>query len=317
LGALPTEATFTDKSGIGWNSTNVADYFQVSSSDDDNGEQQKEQKMILSTQYEAYHAMLWTIRCIKVTNVKNSDKKLFHVQCHTKTYQHGNAGLQKRHPTMFKEDTFSFTPIDELVLCMPFEFIHSLKVGTWTPIDRNWLKKLHNHLSKADNNSIEQVRFIWRILTGKKGSWEYEHEHEKYLYKIFTPKGANNFVNLAQIHDIIGDEVWFNGETKYLCNIGSDRFISLSWGAKKKESTNYIETPSNSSCPRVGDHVIVSNHGSKWEHPATIVEIIEITLSAIVKWDTTLKKDTVDLADCKKYDVDGVSDRFLSKFTHA
>jgi len=53
----------------------------------------------------------------------------------------------------------------------------------------------------------------------------------------------------------------------------------------------------------------VSNQGSKWEHLAKIVDIIESTSSAVVKWDTTLKKDTVDLADCKKYDVDEVSDR--------
>jgi hypothetical protein len=85
LGALPTEATFTDKHGFGWNLTNVADYFQVSSWDDDNREQRKQQKMISSKQFEAYHVMLWTMRNIKVTTAKNSDKKLFHVQCHTKT----------------------------------------------------------------------------------------------------------------------------------------------------------------------------------------------------------------------------------------
>ena len=53
----------------------------------------------------------------------------------------------------------------------------------------------------------------------------------------------------------------------------------------------------------------MSNQGSKWEHLVKIVEIFESTSSAVVKWDTTLKKDTVDLADCKKYDVDEVSDR--------
>jgi hypothetical protein len=53
----------------------------------------------------------------------------------------------------------------------------------------------------------------------------------------------------------------------------------------------------------------VSNQGRKWEHLAKIVEIIESSLSAVVKWDSTLKKDTVHLADCKKYDVDEVSDR--------
>jgi hypothetical protein len=51
-----------------------------------------------------------------------------------------------------------------------------------------------------------------------KESWEYEDDHEKYIFKIFTTKGDSYFVNLAQIHDIIGDEPWFNGETKCLCN---------------------------------------------------------------------------------------------------
>jgi hypothetical protein len=142
-----------------------------------------------------------------------------------------------------------------------------------------------------------------------KESREYEDDHEIYIFKVYTTKGDNYFVNLAQIHDIIGDEKWFNGETKCLCNIASNRIISLSWGSKKKESSNSTETPYISSCPCVGDHVIVSNQGRNWEHLAKIVEIIESTSSAVVKWDSTLKKDTVDLADCKKYDVDEVSDR--------
>jgi hypothetical protein len=210
---------------------------------------------------------------------------------------------------MFKEDTFSFTPIDDLVLSMPFEFICTLKVGTWTPIDRNWLQRLQKHLSQADKNSIKQVRFIRKIVTDNrmKESREYEDDHEKYIFKIYTTKGDNYFVNLAQIHDIIGDELWFSGETKCLCNVASNRLISLYWGAKKKESSNSTETPFISSCPCVGDNVIVSNQGSKWEHLAKIVDIIESTLSAVVKWESTLKKDTVDLADCKKYVVDEVS----------
>jgi hypothetical protein len=108
-------------------------------------------------------------------------------------------------------------------------------------------------------------------------------EHETYIYKIHTVKGANYFINQAQINDIIGDEVWFKGEIKFLPNMASGRLISLSWGAKKKESTNSNELPSNSSRPCVGDHVIVSNPGSKWQHLATIVEIFESTSSAVVK----------------------------------
>jgi len=50
FGALPSGATFTEKQGHGWNPTNVAEYFQVSSSDEDNGGKRKEQKMISSKQ---------------------------------------------------------------------------------------------------------------------------------------------------------------------------------------------------------------------------------------------------------------------------
>ena len=194
---------------------------------------------------------------------------------------------------------------------MPFEFIRNLKVGIWTNIERSWLKKLQKHLTQADNTSINQVRFIRKIVRDNrmKESREYEDDHKKYIFQIYTTKGDNYFVNLAQIHDIIGDEPWFNGETKCLCDIGSNRKISLTWGAKKKESSHSTETLSISSCPHVGDRVIVSNQGSKWEHLAKIVTIIESTSSAVVKWDTTLKKDTVDWADCQKYDVDEVTDR--------
>jgi len=207
---------------------------------------------------------------------ENSDKMQFHIQCQTKNYQYGNCGIQERHPTMFKEDTFSFTPIDDLVLSMPFEFIRNLKVGIWTNIEKNWLKRLQKNLAQADNNSIKQVRFIRKTVTENrmKESREYEDYHEKYIFKIYTTKGDNYVVNLAQIHDIIGDELWCNGETKSLCTIASNRMISLPWGAKKKESSNSTETPSISSCSCVGDHVIVSNQGSKWEHLAKISRLL-------------------------------------------
>jgi len=91
-------------------------------------------------------------------------------------------------------------------------------------------------LAQADNNSIKQVRFIRKIITENrmKESREYEDYHEKYIFKICTTKGDNYFVNLAQIHDIIGDELWFNGETKCLCNIASNRMILLLAGPRRK-----------------------------------------------------------------------------------
>jgi len=37
---LPSGVTFTEKQGHGWNPTNVAEYFQVGSLDEDNGGKQ-------------------------------------------------------------------------------------------------------------------------------------------------------------------------------------------------------------------------------------------------------------------------------------
>ncbi len=95
------------------------------------------------------------------------------------------------------------------------------------------------------------------------------------------------------------------GEVNSLSNITSNRLISLSWGGKKKESSNFDATRSNSSCLCVGDHVIVSNQGTKWVHLAKITKISKST--AVVRWDTTQRMDTVDLSDCKKYDNEDVS----------
>jgi hypothetical protein len=105
------------------------------------------------------------------------------------------------------------------------------------------------------------------------------------------------YVNFGQISGIIGEEEWLHGEVNCLCNIASSQIISLSWGAKKKESKNLPD-----SCLCVGDHVTVANHGKHWIQVAKICSIDKSTKLAIVKWDVTLKKDTVNLGDCKKYD---------------
>ncbi len=62
-------------------------------------------------------------------------------------------------------------------------------------------------------------------------------------------------MSFGQIHDIIGDEEWLQGEGDCLCNIASPQIISLSLGAKKKESTNFYAL-----CICEGNHVSVENH---------------------------------------------------------
>ncbi len=64
----------------------------------------------------------------------------------------------------------------------------------------------------------------------------------------------------------------------------------------KKESTH-----SDALCICEGDHVSVENHGKYWIHLGHIViSIDKDTKTAVVKWEETRKKDTVQLGDYKK-----------------
>ena len=104
-----------------------------------------------------------------------------------------------------------------------------------------------------------------------------------------------NFNN-AQILDVIGEEGWMKGELNCICNIASSRIVTLSWGAKKKSRSR--------SQLSIGDDVIVSNHGTKWEHRAKITQFFDDGISVLVKWETSLKKEIVYLNDCRKLDVE-------------
>jgi hypothetical protein len=177
-----------------------------------------------------------------------------------KTYKLWNSSLRERHSTMYREDTFTFTPIDELVMFMNFVFISNLKVGTWTRLDPSWSRRLHNFLTHADNHAIKQIRFVQRINRTMlyAESQEYEDENDRNLDEVFPTKGDKFYVNYTQIHDIVGDEEWLNGEIKTLSNIGPNRIVSLPWGCKKKESLkSNMCLNSKDTLPCVSDLVIV------------------------------------------------------------
>ncbi len=53
----------------------------------------------------------------------------------------------------------------------------------------------------------------------------------------------------------------------------------------------------------------MSNHGTKWEHRAKILQMNEDGLSVLVKWDTSLIRENVLLNDCRKFDVKNSSKR--------
>jgi hypothetical protein len=56
----------------------------------------------------------------------------------------------------------------------------------------------------------------------------------------------------------------------------------------------------------------VENHGEHWIHLGHIISIDSNTKTAVVKWEETLKKDTVNLGDCKKYNKLNVIPRKLN-----
>jgi hypothetical protein len=72
--------------------------------------------------------------------------------------------------------------------------------------------------------------------------------------------------------------------------------VTLSWGAKKKESINQRSVLSDEGL-QVGNHVVVKNNGKQWPHKAEIVNIDMEDNTAWIRWEMTLKLDLVDLGD--------------------
>jgi hypothetical protein len=160
-----------------------------------------------------------------------SNERKFVIQCVMNEYEESNATICTRHPKLFKEDTYKFEASKDLLMCMPFD-----KDKNWTRINQKWLAKLMRYMKKAQSSNIKQIRFIRHI--GRHdiydNSREYEIEDDCYMYKVILEKDLTHYVSFGQIHDIIGDEEWLQGEGNCLCNIASSKTISLSLGAKRR-----------------------------------------------------------------------------------
>ncbi len=137
-----------------------------------------------------------TMRNIKDVCSKSNEWS-FVIQCEMNEYEESNATIQARHPKLFKDDTSEFEASQELVMCMPFDFINGLKDKKWTCIDHKWLAMLMKHLKKAQSSNIEQVRFIRHIgrLDIYENSREYEIENDCHIYEIFLEKDITHYVN--------------------------------------------------------------------------------------------------------------------------
>jgi hypothetical protein len=93
--------------------------------------------------------------------------------------------------------------------------------------------------------------------------------YESYIYAITMNNHAKSqfYAGYSHINDIIGDEEWMKGDMNNVCNIGSQRKVSLTLGSKK--------TSKNCCHFEVGDSVLVSYHGIKWDHCAKIMKLNE------------------------------------------
>jgi hypothetical protein len=79
------------------------------------------------------------------------------------------------------------------------------------------------------------------------------------------------------MYDIVGEEDWIHGKVNCL----SSQTITLSWGARKKESIHQKSILSDKGL-QVGNHVVVENHAKHWPHKAEIYKIDMINNTALV-----------------------------------
>ncbi len=139
------------------------------------------------------------------------------------------------------------------------------------------MKDVKKTLKQAQSHSVKDVELVHTIMkediTGIDSNLiNYSKDH---IYQVTMDNDAQSmfYVNSDLIMEIIGEEEWMKGEFNCICNIASGMKVTLTWGSKKKLSDR--------SHLSIGDDVIVSNHGTKWEHRAKIIQMND---DGIVLW---------------------------------
>ncbi len=167
------------------------------------------------------------------------------------------------------------------------------------------MKEVKKTLKQAQSHSVKDVELVQTIMkediTGiDLNLINYNKDH---IYQVTMDNDVQStfYVNSDLTMEIIGEEEWMKGEFDCICNIASGQKVTLTRGSKKKLSDrSHLST---------GDDVIVSNHGTKWEHHAKIIQMNDDGISVRVKWDTSLKKKNVLLKDCRKYNAEITTQR--------
>jgi len=223
---------------------------------------------------------------------------------------------------LFKDNInhhYDFTASNELLTTLPFQFIDGLKTGVWQRLPTTWLNTIQRKVKTAQNNSIQTIKLVQvlgtkNVLPGNDVINYYPNMSERYIYEIYMDK-SRFFVKYGQISEIIGDEPWMRSEVHCLCNLSSDRILTLTLGSKRKESSKNtklfavgdsnqtIELDGDDDSPiKIGNMVTVSGRGNLFP-VATVKDINYSKKTARVKWQVLLKTNTVELCHLEKYSV--------------
>jgi hypothetical protein len=100
-------------------------------------------------------------------------------------------------------------------------------------------------------------------------------------------------------------------EVHCLCNLSSHRILMLTLGSKRKPITNIGKlcgAGKDIEQIEIGDMVTVSNHGNLFLL-AIVKKINNLDNTAKIKWDVSLKTDTVELCHLKKYSVNVINEQ--------
>jgi hypothetical protein len=105
------------------------------------------------------------------------------------------------------------------------------------------------------------------------------------------------YASSSQINEIIGKELWVDGEWHSLSNLATGRLVTLSHGAKKKDKQDCKEIKEEKINFSVGKLVVVMNHGDAWTHRAHIISLNVNENAAMIKWESTGKSNYVEITD--------------------
>jgi hypothetical protein len=120
----------------------------------------------------------------------------------------------------------------------------------------------------------------------------------QFMYQINMEK-SKCYVSSSQNNEIIGEELWVDGEWHSLSNLATKWLVTLSHGAKKKDKQDCKEIEEEKINFSMGELVVAIKHGDAWTHPAHIISLNVNENATIIKWESTGKSDYVEITDLK------------------